>query len=251
MITYAHPFNERIRTLLRLEELFRRFERFAARSDAADHHVALTTLFEILEVSSRADVKSDLLQELERQRQTLNAFKDNPSVSRDALQHILDEIESASSQLQVAPAKTGNHLRENEWLMNVRSRSIIPGCSLQIDLPFYHAWQQSAASARQRDIGEWARPFQPLHDAIDIVLRLLRESAQRSNVSSQAGSYQQQLGGKSYHLAQIRIDDKLGAVPEFSANKYMLWIRFGRLDREFRTRPFEGNVDFELSLCSL
>ena len=167
------------------------------------------------------------------------------------MQHILDEIEQASSQLQVAPAKTGNHLRENEWLMNVRSRSIIPGCSLQIDLPFYYAWQQSAASARQRDIGEWAQPFQPLHDAIDIVLRLLRESAQRSNVSSQAGSYQQQLGGKSYHLAQIRIDDKLGAVPEFSANKYMLWIRFGRLDREFRTRPFEGNVDFELSLCSL
>ena len=34
MITYAHPFNERIRTLLRLEELFRRFERFAARADA-------------------------------------------------------------------------------------------------------------------------------------------------------------------------------------------------------------------------
>ena len=111
MITYAHPFNERIRTLLRLEELFRRFERFAARTDALDHHIALTTLFEILEVSSRADVKSDLLQELERQRQTLLAFKNNPSVSLDALEHILGEIEEASGLLQTAPAKTGNHLR--------------------------------------------------------------------------------------------------------------------------------------------
>ena len=31
----------------------------------------------------------------------------------------------------------------------------------------------------------------------------------------------------------------------------MLWIRFGRLDREFQTRPYEGSVDFELSLCNL
>ena len=59
MITYAHPFNERIRTLLRLEELFRRFERFVARTETLDHHIALTTLFEILEVSARADVKSE------------------------------------------------------------------------------------------------------------------------------------------------------------------------------------------------
>ncbi|HZH07408.1 MAG TPA: cell division protein ZapD, partial [Lautropia sp.] len=139
MVTYAHPFNERIRTLLRLEELFRRFERFAARAEAVDHHVALTTLFEILEVSSRADVKSDLLQELERQRQTLLAFKNNPSVSNDALEHILGEIEEASRLLQAAPAKTGNHLRDNEWLMSVRSRSVMPGCSFQVDLPFSYA----------------------------------------------------------------------------------------------------------------
>ena len=251
MVTYAHPFNERIRTLLRLEELFRRFERFAARAEAVDHHVALTTLFEILEVSSRADVKSDLLQELERQRQTLLAFKNNPSVSNDALEHILGEIEEASRLLQAAPAKTGNHLRDNEWLMSVRSRSVMPGCSFQVDLPFYYAWQQSGVETRQRDIFEWAQPFKPLHDCLNIVLRLLRESAQRSKVSSQAGTYQQQLGGKTYHLAQITIDEKLGAIPEFSANKYMLWIRFGRLDREFKTRPFEGNVDFELSLCNL
>jgi len=251
MVTYAHPFNERFRTLLRLEELFRRFERFAARTDALDHHVALTTLFEILEVSSRADVKSDLLQELERQRQTLLAFKNNPSVSTDALEHILTEIEQASGLLQTAPAKTGNHLRDNEWLMGVRSRSVIPGCSLQVDLPYYYAWQQSGAETRQHDILEWIQPFRALQDCLDIVLRLLRESAQRSRVSTQAGSYQQQLGGKIYHLAQISIDEKVGAVPEFSANKHMLWIRFGRLDREFKTRPFEGNVDFELSLCSL
>ena len=117
-------------------------------------------------------------------------------MSLDALEHILSEIEEASAQLQVAPAKTGHHLRDNEWLMSVRSRSIIPGCSFQVDLPFYYAWQHSGVDVRQHDIFEWAQPFRPLHDCLNIVLRLLRESAQRSRVSTQAGSYQQQLGGK-------------------------------------------------------
>ena len=67
VITYEYPLNERIRTLLRLEDLFERSRHFIARTDPHDHHMALLTLFEILEVSSRADLKSDLLQELERQ----------------------------------------------------------------------------------------------------------------------------------------------------------------------------------------
>src|SRR5690606_8844509 len=68
VITYEYPLIERIRTLLRLEDLFERSRHFMALSDPLDHHVALLTLFEIMEVASRADLKSDLLQELERQK---------------------------------------------------------------------------------------------------------------------------------------------------------------------------------------
>ncbi|MGH8637337.1 MAG: cell division protein ZapD, partial [Burkholderiales bacterium] len=51
MITYEYPLIERIRTLLRLEDLFERSRHFIARTDPLDHHVALLTLFEIIEVS--------------------------------------------------------------------------------------------------------------------------------------------------------------------------------------------------------
>ncbi|MDI9654662.1 cell division protein ZapD, partial [Burkholderia cenocepacia] len=44
MILYEYPFNERIRTLLRLEDLFERFAFFLAQEDPREHHVALTTL---------------------------------------------------------------------------------------------------------------------------------------------------------------------------------------------------------------
>ena len=63
MILYEHPFNERIRTYLRLEYLLERFEQLLLRSSEIDHHFALTTLFEIVDVGGRSDLKSDILKE--------------------------------------------------------------------------------------------------------------------------------------------------------------------------------------------
>ena len=88
MICYEHPLNERIRTLLRLEDLFDKVSFFANKDDAAEHHSALVTLFEILDVASRADMKSDLLQELERQKQALESLRKNPDVSEEALDQV-------------------------------------------------------------------------------------------------------------------------------------------------------------------
>ena len=99
MITYEYPFNERIRTLLRLEDLFDKTGHFLQEDGVLEHHVALLTLFEIMEVASRADLKMDLIQELERQRQALLAYRNNPDISEEALSGALYEIEQASAAL--------------------------------------------------------------------------------------------------------------------------------------------------------
>ena len=89
MILYEYPFNEKIRTYLRLEQLFSRLFKLMGRADEMDHHFALTTLFEILNVGARADLKTDVLKDLERQKQVLNAFRDNPAIATDVLDEIL------------------------------------------------------------------------------------------------------------------------------------------------------------------
>ena len=81
MILYEYPFNEGIRTMLRLEHLFDRLGQLIARDAAVDHHYALATLFEIMDVASRADLKSDLLKDLEKHKQQFNAYRGNPSIS--------------------------------------------------------------------------------------------------------------------------------------------------------------------------
>ena len=251
MILYEYPFNERIRTLLRLEDLFERFTFFLNQDDAREHHVALTTLFEIAEVTGRADLKSDLMKELERQRQTLAPFRGNPGIEQNALEVVLGEIEQTLGGLTDMHGKTGQHLADNEWLASIRSRTIIPGGTCKFDLPSYYAWQQLPVEERRQDIAKWVMPMLALRDAAAIVLRLARESGQASKVMAMQGSYQQMLSGRTYQLMQVRVSPDTRVIPEASANKYMLWVRFTVQDGDLKPRAMDVDVPFHLTLCSL
>lgn len=250
MITYEYPFNERIRTLLRLEDLYEKFIFFLHQEHPQQHHVALSTIFEMLEVAGRADLKSDLLQELERQKQTLIGFRSNPNVQPERLDEVIADVDRSSAALMAAQGKTGQNLRENEWLMSIRGRTIIPGGACEFDLPSYYAWQHRSPQQRFNDISSWFAPMAPLFDAISLVLRLLRESSRSMKVIAQAGSYQQMLQGKIYQMLRLHIDDALGVIPEISANKYMLWIRFTSQDGDMKPKSFENDVQFDLTLCN-
>ena len=66
-------------SLLRLEELFRRLTHFSDADGADEHHVALQTLFDMAWLGARGDLKSELIQDLERQRFALRCAIIPPS----------------------------------------------------------------------------------------------------------------------------------------------------------------------------
>ncbi|MBI3935738.1 MAG: cell division protein ZapD [Betaproteobacteria bacterium] len=251
MISYEYPLSERVRTLLRLEDLYDRVDYFLAKSEAREHHVALLLIFEILEVSGRADLKSDLLQELERQKQALEILRDNPEVSETALDRILWEIDQASSRLFQASGKIGQELRENEWLMSIKQRTSIPGGVCEFDLPSYHYWLHQGAEQHRHDLQTWLTPFLPIRDAINIVLRLLRESGKTTAQTAYQGVYQQMMAGRVAQMLRIRLSRDYHCVPEISANKYALNIRFTTQEGVQRPKVSETDVEFELTFCNL
>lgn len=253
MINYEFPVNERIRTLLRLEDLYERTTLFVAREHPLDHHAALMGLFEIMEVASRADLKSDLIQELDRQRQTLEGLRDNPQISEEALDIVLSEIEQTHSRLLEPSGKFAQHLRENEWLMAIKQRSSIPGGVCEFDLPSYHYWQQRPANVRREDLMQWLSPMLAIKDGVDIVLRILRDSAKVFHMVARGGAFQQMSGGKMVQLLVVTVPSDLPYVPELSANKYAINVRFvspANMSND-RPRQCEQDVEFRLSFCNL
>jgi cell division protein ZapD len=134
--------------------------------------------------------------------------------------------------------------------MSIRSRSIIPGGTCEFDLPSYHAWLTRDAEIRAHDLQGWVQPMMQFQSSLGIVLKLLRETAHRSKQVAAQGAFQQILQGRTYALLQVRLDRALNAIPEISANKYMLWIRFTTPDKDLKPRPVDRDIPFELSLCA-
>lgn len=251
MISYQYPLGERIRTLLRLEDLYDKVQYFSDRPEAYAHHSALLALFEILEVASRADLKSDLLQELERQKQTLEALRGNPAISEQALAKVLFDIETTMTQLLEVAGKVGQDLRDNEWLMSIKQRTSIPGGACEFDLPSYHYWLNQDAKQRRADLDRWLAPFLPIRNGIAIVLRILRDSGKTSQQIAAQGVFQQMMTGRQAQMLVIRLKRDYACVPEISANKYALNIRFVIQEGGQRARAAETDVPFDLTFCNL
>jgi cell division protein ZapD len=252
MIRYEHPLNERIRTLMRLEDLYGRAIFFTGQAEPPDHHAALLALFEIVDVAARADLKTDILQELERQRQLLAPLRNNPAIEARALDAVLAEIDTVSANLLAQTGKLGAQLRENEWLMAIKQRTGIPGGACEFDLPAYHHWLNLEAATRQQDLRNWLGPLLPIHAGLSIILRLLRDNGRVNRHTAQHGVFQLMLTtAKVAQLLRLSLARDLPCVPEISANKYALNIRFVGVEGMDRGSLYEGDVEFDLMFCNL
>ena len=251
MILYEYPFNERIRTYLRLEHLFLRLAELVSRSAPLDHHFALTTIFEVMDVGARADLKSDVLKDLEKQKQLLNAYRGNPAIAEGVLDKVVDQLERCFSGLNGQPGKAGQSLTENDWLMSIRSRVGIPGGTCEFDLPAYFSWQHRDGATRQADLRRWAGTLAPLAESIHMLLKLLRDSGAPQKVVAVGGQFQQNLPqGRTFQLLRLAVNPDLGLIPEISGNRLMVSIRMMRHENDDRLHTSSDDCAFELALCS-
>jgi cell division protein ZapD len=223
---------------------------FAGLNDARQHQVALSALFDLLDATERTDIKGSVLQDLERQRTVLSGLKDHPGVDTKTLSNMLAEIEKAAANLN-AGGRTGQSLRDNEWLTSLRGRLVVPGGGTQVDMPSFHAWQNLPDAARQADLQRWISTLMPVHIGIAIVLRLLRDSDEPVQAVAPQGAYQQMLAGKTYQLLRVWVDESAGVFPEISANKYMVWIRYSSQQGDQRPQAVTQDIPFKMTLCAL
>ena len=121
-IVYEQPLNERIRTFLRLEFLFDQTKAFLAGDSVWDSRAALSGILEILSIFSRADLKTEVMKELERQTLVLERLEENPSVDRSRLNDLLNQMDTLIDHMYSLKGQVGQELRQNEFLIPAESR---------------------------------------------------------------------------------------------------------------------------------
>ncbi len=251
MIVYEYPFNERVRSYLRLEYLLRRLDVLVQRDTHVDHHFAITTLFEVMDVASRTDLKADLLKDLERQRQLFNAYRDSPMVAVDMLDKLIAQLDDAHTQLREQNGKPSQLLLENEWLMAIRNRSGIPGGTCTFDLPSYHSWLHGSSQIRQADLQRWMTPFGALATALFLLLKLFRDAGTPQKIAIARGHFQQNLPhGRTYQLLRLKLPDDTPLIPEISGNRLMISIRMLHKGENGQMILSQEDGQYEMLLCA-
>jgi len=251
VILYEYPFNERIRTYLRLEHLFRRLGELVPADSALSHHYALITIFEIMDVAARADLKADVLRDLDKHKAVFNGYRGNPAISEDVLNQVIGQLERNFATLNSIPGKAGQALTDNEWLMSIRSRASIPGGTCDFTLSDYYTWQHRTPAQRRGDIERWATTLAPLAESIYLLLKLLRDSDVPYKVMASNGQFQQNLPqGRSFQLLRLRIDPNMELIPEISGNRLMVSVRLMKHAADDRLHQSVADTALELTLCA-
>ncbi len=187
VLCYEQPLNERIRTFLRVEHLTARLHHHRADASPWGRRATMDALLDILNVMSRHDIRGQVSKELELRRTSLSPLSEREDIDQRALTDILSELGAVASEMaQIPPQFASYELRDNELLNSLNNRHAIPGGTCSFDLPGYHHWLAQDEPAVEADIARWFRRVEPVERGVQILLRLLRDSAEPSSEISRA-----------------------------------------------------------------
>ena len=249
---YEQPLNERMRTFLRYEQLSNRFRNFSRREDVSDTHAALMTLIEILSLVSRGDKKQELLKEIKRQMDSLEALANKPKLNTAKLAELLTKHKSIFDRLHTSRGQLGSHLKNNDFISSIRQRAVIPGGTCDFDLPEYHFWLAQPSTQRNKILLDWITPFDIVQEGVTHVLQLIRESTPYTMMNAPKGFYDQNLdSSQPNQLIRIGIKKDTMLYPECSAGKHRFSIRFlEQTDPNSKPKQTQINIEFQLACCT-
>ncbi len=253
-ITYEHPLGERIRLLLRLEHLFRQAFYFHKSSHSSwESRALIETLFELLDLCGRNDLKSEVLKELERAVAYLQPLLANPQVDRRLLESTLITLQQMGESLQRLSNQLGGEIKEDPFLRTIASRSSIPGGTCDFDLPAYHQWLEQPIEVRQQRQEQWLTALAPLHQAVEWLLRLIRNSAEPLTVEAVGGQLQQMLDNHfNYQMIRLSLPPHLSHLyPEVSGSRHRFSVRFLTSSESGVVEVVQQPISFQLALCFL
>jgi cell division protein ZapD len=249
-LSFEHPLNERVRTFLRLEHLFGKVAHFLPQDDPWASRTAVEGLLDIVAITARADIKSELLKELDRNSNSLNRIGRQPGVDTETLGEILEDLQQAATGLHALNGQIGQPLREDHFLKSIAKRSSIPGGTCSFDIPQYHHWSVQPPELRRKRLSAWMNNLQPVSDGIALALSLARTSAAPRQVTAAGGFFQETLNAQApAQLVRVTLDDRANLFPEISGHKNRFSIRFMSTGDTERPAPWKEDTAFTLTCC--
>ena len=251
-LLFEHPLNERTRTLLRISHLFEQFEYHLPASSPWQSRAAVQALLDIVSILGRADIKQELIKQLEQQKQSLERIGDNPGVDQVRLHQVLEDIDRMSERLFATTSQLGSSLRKNEFLNGIAQRTPIPGGSFEFDLPQFHYWLNLPHTERVMQLDDWRHEISVVQETTDLLLGTLRHSNVFRPRSASNGFFQQSLDkNRRVDLIQVLLPAETFLYAEISGSKHRFCIRFMESVQWEQPEQTSQEVAFKLKTCHI
>jgi cell division protein ZapD len=250
-ILYEQPLNERVRTFLRLEYLFKQAAHHLSRDSEWDSRATLICILDMLAIFGNTNLKSEVLKELERHSGNLKRHEQNPDIDHTHLHGLLDKITAHMDSMHQINGQIASELRSSEFLLSIRQRSAIPGGTCDFDLPAFHYWLKQPAKTRSRDLASWLGNFDEIGQSIQLILSLTRESTPMKPTLAQGGIFQRSLDPNlPFQLVRIALPAGLPYYAELSGGRHRFTVRFLQFSISGdRSQQTDQDVEFDLACC--
>ena len=245
MIKYEFPLNERTRKLLRLEQLFHKTQTALLSSNKYNEYNIFERIFELMQTASRTDLKVELIQEVERK--VIHIKKLKRSKFNDKL---LIRLRKIKVSLEKATIQPGFYFGNDKLLQEIKTRRDSPFGITSVDFPEFHYWLQNQTTRFKKDyLNKKLSSFNPIKDAINALLQILRAKEKTLNIEAEEGVYQKKLDPSlKIDLVTIIAKKSLRSYPSISSNKYAISIHFNDVKTQ---NQITKAINFKISLASL
>lgn len=251
-LEYEFPLNEKIRTLLRLEYLFKRFRSCLNETSSFSAESALITLIDIHQLLEYSAVDKILLEEQLKYHRHLERLLQTPNIDKVALENILSQLKVSINTLENFNFHQIQFIR-SALFKSCENRMALQGGLMSFDAPLLHYWLNQSQTIRQELLEGWALELQALEESNLLLLHLIRQCDYPQSMLAKYGQFKKSL--KNQHnpqLIKVSFDAALKVYPKFSGDQHIVHISFYDENYDIHTRKTtHQDIHFDMTLCNL
>jgi cell division protein ZapD len=244
---YEEPVQEKIRKFIKIEFLLNKIYYFKGKDNKSENYISLLALCELYEILSRSDIKSELIREIETQNTYLQKIKEIPQADSSKLNSVL---EKQSQLLKLIYSIEINYLDHLE--RDILFKTILKNCFTQLQPASIDFWLSRDILNRETQIDLWLEPLIFIKRSIDFILEVIRKSGRFEDRVAEKGFFMEKLDPKkNILLVRVTLTSDLYYYPQISVGKQRLTIMFMTKDDKNNLVPYQEDLSFILTTCSL
>ena len=151
-----------------------------------------------------------------------------------------------SRQLWAAPAKS---CATTSGCSSFETASACPAVPVNLTFLSFTIGSLSRLKFVAKNSCHSRRPFCRFTNAAQLILDHLRAQTIISDAVAEHGTMQIPTSGSPYQLARIWMPQESQCIPDMSANRHTLWLRFSTPDAKHRLHAVHETLSFRLGLC--